>query len=149
MASNPLVSQGLLNKLSGTVQVVDFPQLNAISSNLGDDGISLAFEGEASGYFGTMTGAVPSPNPYQMATATIHLLKTQSLSNLWERQRLNNTTIGDIVITTDARSTLNSYTLSNCTIKNVNELSFAGKEPGYVVTVGGTYFINGDLFSQQ
>lgn len=146
--ANPLIPQGTLNKLTGTVQVIAFPQLNALASNLGAEGISLSFEGESSGYFGTMTGAVPSPNPYQMVTLTLHLLKTQQLGGLWELQRQTTTSIGDVVVTTDATSTLGPYPLSNCTIKNVNELSFAGTTPEYVVTVQGVYYENSALFNQ-
>jgi hypothetical protein len=143
---NPLVNQGVLNKLRGSVSVIDLPQLNATAPYLGEDGITLAFEGDASGYIGTMTGAVPSPNPYQMATVTLHLLKTQDLGNQWKLQQESDTTIGDVVVTTDA-ATLESYYLSNCTIKGVSELSLAGKDPGYVVTVQGTYYINSGLFN--
>lgn len=147
MAANPLVAQGVLNKLRGSVLLIDNPQLNVTASFLGAEGISLSFEGEASGYFGTMTGAVPSPNPYQIVTATLHLLKTQAMSNAWEQQRQTNTTIGDLTVTTDS-ITLDSYDLTNCTIKDVNELSFAGTTPEYVVVVQGTYLINGTLFDQ-
>lgn len=148
MASNPLVPQGTLNKLRGSVSVIDLPQLNVTSSFLGDDGISLSFEGDASAYLGTMTGAVPSPNPYQMATVTLHLLKTQVMSSQWKAQMESDTSIGDVSITTDA-STLDGYYLSNCTIKGVQELTFAGKTPDYTVTVQGIYYINASLFDQQ
>lgn len=146
MASNPLVPQGVLNKLRGSALIISNPQLNVTAPYVGDDGISITFEGEASGYFGTMTGAVPSPNPYQIATSVLHLLKTQDLANQWKLQQENNTSIGDVVITTDA-ATLDTYYLTNCTIKGVNELSFAGKEPGFTVTIQGTYYINAGLFN--
>ena len=146
MAANPLVPQGTLNKLRGSVFCVDNPQLNVTASYLADDAITLAFEGEASAYIPTMTGAVPSPNPFQVATCMMRLLKTQALSNLWKLQIETDSLIGDIVITTDA-APLNNYTLVNCTIKNVNELTFAGKDPSFVVTVQGTYYINSGLFS--
>jgi len=148
MASNPLIPQGVLNKLRGTTQCVDNPQLNVLPSNLDDDGISIAFEGDASGYVPTLTGAVPSPNPYQIATVTIHLLKTQSLSNIWKNQQETDTTIGDVVVTTDA-ATLDSYSLNNCTIKGVGELTFNGKSVGYGVMVQGIYYINSSLFNLQ
>ena len=57
-----------------------------------------------------------------------------------------NAVIGDISVTGDA-VTLDDYYLSNCTIKGVNELNFAGKTPEYVVVIQGTYYINGGLFS--
>lgn len=147
--ANPLVFQGVLNKLVASALIIDFPQLNVTSSYLADDGISLAFEGEASAYLPTMTGAVPSPNPFQVATATIHLLKSQSLSDLWKTQMEANTTIGDVSITPDVQtgSGLSQYYLSNCTIKGVGELPFSGKSPDWTVTVQGTYYLNSSLFT--
>ena len=144
--TNPFVPQGVLNKLRASAQFIDNPDLNVIQSNLGVEGISLAFEGEASGYIATMTGAVPSPNPYQIATATIRLLKTQALSDAWKLQQETDTTIGDLSITGDA-ATLSDYYLSNCTIKGVSDLPFNGSTPEYVVTIQGTYYINAALFN--
>lgn len=148
MASNPLVPQGVLNKLRGSVAFILVPQLNVTAPFLGEDGITLAFEGDASGYLPTMTGAVPSPNPYQIVTASLHLLKTQGMSALWKARQETNTTIGDCVVTSDA-ATLPSYPLINCTIKGVNDLAFNGKSPEFLVTIQGTYYINAGLFNLQ
>lgn len=144
--ANPLVAQGVLNKLRGSASVIDHPELNVTAPYLGEEGITLAFEGEASAYLPTMTGAVPSANPYQMVTATLHLLKTQQLGDLWKQQMESDTAIGDMVVKTDA-ATLSNYPLSNCTIKGVSELSFSGRDAGYVVTVQGVYYLNSSLFN--
>lgn len=147
MASNPLIPQGVLNKLRGSVSVVDLPQLNATQSFLGPEGITIAFEGDASGYIPTMTGAVPSPNPFQMANVTLHLLKTQGLGMAWRSQIETDTTIGDIVITTDT-VTFDTYYFTNCTIMGNSEVTVNGSTPEYIVNVRGTYLINSGLFDQ-
>lgn len=143
--ANPIIPQGVLNRLLSSVSVIDNPQLNVTSGYFGNEFVEITFEGEASGYLPTGTGAVPSPAPYQIVTATFQLLKSQTLSNLWEQQRQTNTSIGDIVITTDT-STLDAYDLVNCTILNIPTLNFSGNSPNYPVTVRGTYYINASLF---
>jgi hypothetical protein len=75
-----------------------------------------------------------------------HLLKTQSLAQQWEQQRLTSTSIGDINVTTDTQ-TLGPYYFSNCIIMNIGELSFSGTTVDYGVSIQGTYAINGALFS--
>lgn len=145
MASNPLVAQGNLNKLLASAFFPTNPQLNVSASFLGDDGVSIRFEGMASAYLTTMTGAVPSPNPYQIATCELHMLRTQGLAAVWKAQMETTTTIGDCVITPDA-ITLPQYTLNNCTIRGITDLPFAGKDPGFMVTIQGTYYENSSLF---
>jgi hypothetical protein len=93
-----------------------------------------------------MTGTITSPFPYQMVTVTISLLKTQSLAALWETQRQELSTIGDITVTPDTTS-LPSYTFNNCAIQNVRELNFAGEDASYSVTVSGYYQINNNLWN--
>lgn len=144
--ANPLIPQGTLNLLRSSVSIISFPQLNVTASYLAEGMVSLAFEGEASMYIGTAAGAVPSPNPYQIATCTMHLLRTQPLASAWKLQQETTTTIGDISITGDA-TTLTSYYLNNCTIKGVAELTFNGKDPTFTVTLQGTYYINNNLWS--
>ena len=146
MAGNPQVAQGTLNRLRGSVVIPNFPNLNVTAPYLGRPGISIGFEGETTNAIPTMTGTVQSPMPYQMATVTIALLKTQSLASQWEAQRQALSLLGDVTITPDTTS-LPSYTLNNCAIDNVRELNFAGEDAGYVVTVKGYYQINASLYS--
>lgn len=145
MASNPLVAQGALSKLLASAQFVSNSQLNAAASFFGPLGVAMRLEGQASAYLPTMTGAVPSPNPYQMATVTLHLLRTQGLSASYKAQFESNTSVGDLVVTPDA-STLPTYTFTNCVLQNLAEMTFDGGDPGFVVTVMGTYAINASLF---
>jgi hypothetical protein len=144
--ANPLVSQGTLNKLRASVQVITLPQLSFGASFLAPEGITLSFEGDASGYLATLTGAVPSPNPYMMANIQARLLKTQSLANLWKFQMELNTTIGDVNLIGDS-SALGNYFLANCTLLNVAELSFNGSTPDFTINIRGTYIVNSLLFA--
>jgi hypothetical protein len=146
MASNPQVAQGTLNKLRGSVVIPAFPFLNVTAPFLGPQGISLSFDGQTTTQIPTMTGTVTSPEPYQMVTVSIALLKTQGLASAWETQRQTLSTIGAINITPDT-STLPVYVIQNCAIANVSELSFAGTDAVYMVTVTGYYQINNSLWN--
>lgn len=144
--SNPLVDQGVLNRLRASVIWNDFPELNVTASYLGDEAIRLALEGEATTFVNTMTGAVTSPEPYQAVSLTMALLKTQGLGDLYKRKMERSTLLGQGTVRPDA-SPLSPYSLFNCAIGNVRELSFGGRDPGYVVTVKGYYIINSDMWA--
>lgn len=148
MAFNPLVSQGTLNRLRASVNILDFPELNVTAPFLGKEAIRLALEGDTTTYIPTMTGAVTSGEPYQMCSVTIHLLKTQSISDLYKRQMETLSVIGDIVVTPDS-SALSPYPILNSSIRSVQELNFSGEDAGYAVTLGGYYLINSELWDQQ
>lgn len=143
---NPLIDQGTLNRIRGSVQVPSFPQLNVTAPYLGKGGISLALQGEATEYIDTLTGAVTSPNVYQRVAVTINLLKTQNLAALYKAQMELLSLIGTLTVIPDA-STLPNYTLQNGSIGNVRDMTFNGDDAGFVVTLGGFYIINNSLFS--
>jgi hypothetical protein len=142
---NPLVDQGVLNRIRASVVLNEHPELNVTASFLAKEGIRLSLDGEATTYVPALTGAVPSPEPYQMITLEIALLKTQFLSNDWKTQMEDNSRIGDLTVYPDAKQ-LGVYPLTNCSIKGVTPLSFNGEVAAWVVTVGGYYIINNDLF---
>jgi hypothetical protein len=146
MAANPQVFQGTLNRLRASVVVPAYPQLQVTVPFLGPAGVSVARSGEATTILPTMTGVVTSPQPYQMVSITINLLRTQNLAALWETQLQSLSTIGDINVIGDSL-VLPTYTFNNCSIVNIGELSFAGQDAGYMVTVGGYYQINNSLWS--
>jgi hypothetical protein len=125
---------------------------------LGREGIRLTLEGNATDYFPTMTGAVPSPAPFQIATLTIALLKTQPTSNQIKAQFENNTLLGQIDVIPDVSVSLNTgaggtggvlgkYSLMNCVLESVNAMSFAGEEPTWVITIKGYYEVNAFMFN--
>lgn len=146
MATNPLIPQGVLNRLRANVVWNAFPSLNVTASFLAKAGISLGLEGESVAYIPTLTGAVTSPEPYMNITMVMALLKSQSLSNSYKSQLESNALLGNCVVYPDT-TTLGPYQLTNCSIKSIGEQSFAGEEAAYMVRIGGYYLINSDVWN--
>ena len=144
---NPLVTQGTLNRLRGSVQFTDYPGLNVTASFLGREAISLALEGDASMLIPTLTGGITSPQPYQMCNVTINLLKSQFLADSFKNQIELDTSIGDIAVIADSAA-LGNYYLANCTLLGVRDVVFDGNNPGYVVRIHGIYYINAAMWNQ-
>jgi hypothetical protein len=144
--ANPLLDQGVLNRIRASVVFPSNPQLSIISSNLAREGIRLALEGNATDYFGTMTGAVPSPAPYQLCTLTLNMLKSQPLSNVYKAQFELNTQIGPATVRPDA-TTLGLYQLNQMVLETIREMTYAGEDPVYSVTCRGYYLVNSYLFN--
>lgn len=145
--ANPLIDQGTLNRLLGSVVIPDFPELNVTASFLGEDGLSISLQGEAVVFIPTMTGAVTSPEPYMAVQVSVHLLKTQFLSGLYKDQMESDARIGTITVRPDTRA-FPPYTFINCAIQNVAPIAINGKDAGYRITIGGYYPINNDLWSE-
>ena len=144
--SNPMIPQGTLNRLRGSVNFVVNPQLNVTASYLGKAGITLALEGDSVVYIPTMSGAVTSPEPYMMVTCVVNILKTQNLADVFKKQLELNAVIGDFVVTPDA-STLSTYYINNASIKSIKELSFNGEDAGMAITLSGYYSVNSALWN--
>jgi hypothetical protein len=144
--SNPLVIQGTLNRLRGSVVYGAFPQLNVTSQYLAREGISLAFDGDTSLLIGTMTGAVTSPEPYTYGTATLHLLRSQSLANVYKTQIELLSVVGPVRIITDSY-TLKDFFLTNCVLQSLQEMTFDGNQAGMIVRLRGIYNVNLSLYA--
>lgn len=144
--ANPLVAQGTLSKLRGSCTVTQSPELNVTASFLGPNMIGLRLSGDATKFLPTATGGATSPQPYQQATVTLDLLKSQSLSDTYKTRFETNTLLGDVVIRTDS-ATLGDYQLTNCALMNVADLSFNGEVVGFSVTIQGYYSTNSALFN--
>ncbi len=143
---NPIVPQGVLNRLRASITIPGFPGLNVTASYLGKEGVSLSFDGVATTPIETMTGVVQSPEPYQRVTFSAHLLKTQALANSFKAQLESNTLLGDVTVRPDAVN-LDPYQLSNCAVQNVNPLKFDGTDGGWVIMFSGIYYINSSLWN--
>jgi hypothetical protein len=143
---NPLVDQGTLNRLIASIVIPDFPELNVTPSFLGDEAIAVARQGDGVTYIPTQTGAVTSPEPYQTVAISIHLLKTQFLSGLYEQQRKADSRIGEITVRSDTRA-FPPMQFINCSIQSVGELRMNGKDAGYRITIMGYEPINNDLWN--
>jgi len=144
--SNPQVVQGTLNRLLASVVYASFTNLNVTAPYLAKEAISIAFEGDTAMLINTMTGAVTSPEPYQLATVTIHLLRTQALAEAYKAQIETNTTMGSVTVYPDTTA-LAPYQLNNCVLQSVQEIAFDGSQAGLVVRLRGVYAINSSLFA--
>jgi len=112
---------------------------------LAPEGARLTFEGVTTTFLPTMTGVVTSPEPFQMISLDIYLLKSQSLAWAYEAQRQFSALLGQGVVRTDS-PVGTPYDLFNCAIENVEALDFSGRTPNYVVRVRGYYEVNASMF---
>lgn len=144
---NPLIEQGIINRILGSVTWASFPSLNVTAPFLDKDGITLRKEGEASLQHGTMTGLVQSPEPYMPVTVVIALLKTQQLSDQYKAQMESNSVLGQCTVFPDVSTGLTPYALYNMSIQSVGELLFNGTTPIFAVSCRGYWPINNSLFS--
>jgi len=146
MAANPLVDQGTLNRIRGSVVLAGFPSLNVTAPFLGKAAISIALQGESTVFIPTLTGAVTSPEPYMIAMVTVHLLKTQQLSGLYKQRMELDARVGQMQVIPDA-SNFPNYDFFNCAISSVREMSMAGDDAGFVVSMHGYYNVNSTLWN--
>ena len=144
---NPLIDQGVLNRIKGSVTWTNFAGLNITAPFLDKDGINLRLEGESSLQHGTMTGTVQSPEPYMPVSVVIALLKTQSLSDAYKTQMELNSVLGPGTVYPDVSTGLSPYPLQNMAIQSVGELLFNGTTPIFAVTCRGFYIVNNVLFN--
>lgn len=142
---NPLIAQGTLNRVRASIVWPSNASLNVTASYLGREGIRLALDGDSTQFIPTMAGVVTSPEAYMMITATIHLLKSQPLAALYKAQMETNSLIGDGTIRGDS-VTLPIFTVSNCAIQSVRELSFAGNDADFAVAIRGYWLINAAMW---
>jgi hypothetical protein len=142
---NPNIAQGTLNRLIGSLIWVDAPELNVTASFLMPEGMDINFEGSATDPLNSMTGIVMSPAPYQVARVAVHLLKSQSLSDVYKTRLETTTMVGNFTIQTDSRK-LGKYQFVNGALTGVNNISIAGRDAGFVVGIVAEYHINSGLW---
>jgi hypothetical protein len=148
MPGNPLIDQGILNRIRGAVVWTNFPQLNVTAPFLDKDGINLRLEGEMSTQHGTLTGVVQSPEPYVPVTVVIAMLKTQALAEAYKTQQEDSVLLGQGVVFPDVSvGGITQFQLQNMSIQGVGDLLFNGSTPIYAVTCKGYYVVNNSLFN--
>lgn len=142
---NPLVQQGSLNRIRGSVTWNSNPSLNVTAPFLSKEAMRLSLQGESTRYLDTLTGAVTSPEVKMMIELQINLLKTQALSSLYKSTMEFNSLIGDGIVRPDATG-LSPYQIINCSIKSVREMDYSGENAAWTVVIGGYYLVNSFLF---
>jgi hypothetical protein len=145
-SSNPMIPQGTLNRLRGSMNVTGSPELNVTAPYLGKAGIAFSLEGQTTTFIPTMTGTATSAEPYMMATCVINILKTQGLAAVYKARMESNSLIGDFVVTPDA-ATLPTYIVNNAAIESVGPMTFNGEDVGFAVTIKGAYQINSQAWN--
>jgi len=144
--TNPIIPQGNLNRLRASIVFPSNASLNVTAPFLTRMGIRLALDGDTTLYIPTMTGAITSPEPFQMATITVHLNKANQLSALYKAQMELQSTIGDCTIFPDNNS-LTVYSINNVSIQSLRELDFSGQEGDFAIALRGYYFLNASLWA--
>jgi hypothetical protein len=139
--ANPQIVQGTLNRLQGSVVFAAFPALTVTAPYLGKEAISIAFEGDVAQLIGTLTGGVTSPEPYQYATVTMHLVRSQALAETFKQQIETSALVGSVNVISDS-STLAPFQLENCVLMSLQDLTFDGTQTNFQVRLRGIYNIN-------
>lgn len=143
--ANPMIPVGVLNRVRASIKFTDHPELNVSASYLAKEGVELTFQGNMTDFLPAMTGAVQSPQPYMLMQAKVHLLRSQSLGAQYKAQWEKNTAIGDAKVFSDS-STFGDFEVMNTAITSVQDMSFAGGQPGVAITITGTYYINSEMW---
>ncbi|QBY43974.1 hypothetical protein QE197_10905 [Arsenophonus nasoniae] len=142
---NPMINPGVLNRVRGSVKFVDYPQLNVSASYLAQEGIELLFQGNFVDSLPVMAGVVQSPQPYILLGVRIHLVRSQELASIYKKQSELNCLLGDIRLYTDSTK-YGDFDLINTALNNVADMTFNGTDPGVVITLTGTYFVNSSMW---
>lgn len=140
-----MINVGVLNRVRASMKFPDHPELNISASYLAREGIEISVQGNFTEFLPAMTGAVQSPQPYVIVQARVHLLRSQALAKQYKAQWEQNATIGDAKAYSDS-TVFGDFDLFNTAITNVQDMSFAGGEPGTVLTITGTYYVNAEMW---
>ncbi|WP_181163843.1 hypothetical protein [Burkholderia gladioli] len=146
MATNPLVSQGTLNRIRCSILVPNFTSLNITAPYMGKSFARIALEGDFTDQTGTATGLVNSPAPYVPATITVGILRTQALSSAWRAQWESNSVLGQVKINSDSAA-FDAFTLYDTAIRHFDPNAFDGMDPVCMLVLRGSYPINNDLWN--
>ncbi len=142
---NPMIPVGTLNRVRASVKFTSHSELNVSASFLAKEGVELSFQGNITEFLPAMTGAVQSPQPYMILQARVHLLRSQALVKQFKAQWEKNATIGDAKVYSDS-TVFGDFDIYNTAITNVQDMTFAGGEPGVAITITGTYYINSEMW---
>ena len=145
---NPLVQQGLLNRVLTNVIVTSFPQLSVTAPFMSKSLAQLTFEGAAVDQIGTATGVVNSPMPYIMAQVVVNLLRSQPIAALYFAQWQARAVLGSVIVYPDS-TVLGPFTLANCSLLDLDPGAFDGQDPTCKATIKGVYYTNASLWSSS
>jgi hypothetical protein len=143
---NPLTQQGLLNRVLTNVVVTSYPQLSVTAPFMSKSLAHLTFEGAAVDQIGTATGVVNSPMPYVLGQVVINLLRSQPIAALYFAQWQAKAVLGTVIVYPDSTA-LGPFTLSNCSLLDLDPGAFDGQDATTKATLKGVYYVNASLWS--
>ncbi|WP_430229710.1 hypothetical protein [Paraburkholderia tropica] len=143
---NPLIPQGVLNRVLTAVVIPSNTALNITAPYMAKGFAKLEFEGDWTGQVGTGTGIVNSPEPYIFARVTVNLLRTQALSASWVAQGAQSTVIGQVNVHSDT-STFPVASMLDTSIFSLDPGAFDGTDPVVRLVLRGSYPINAALWT--
>lgn len=146
MATNPLVSQGFLNRVKASMTVTDTPALNVSASYLAKEMISMRTTGPAADIIQTATGTVISGNVYQPIEIVCHVLRTQALGESWRQRFLSDVSLGEVVVTPDS-TVMGDFTILNTALTNWQEMTINGTQASFILLLSGYWVINNDMWA--
>lgn len=142
--SNPMIPQGVLNRVRGAIDFTSFPSLRVSASYLGKEGMTISF-GELGAPIPTMTGVATSPQPYAMATIVVRLVRCQALASLFRKQIEKATYVDGAKLYTDS-SVLGDFTIRDAQIIGIEPVSLNGNNADFNLTIVGVYDINSSMW---
>lgn len=142
---NPMIPQGVLNRVRGAIDFTSYPSLRVSASYLGREGMSISFS-ELGAPIPTMTGVATSPQPYAMATITVRLVRCQALAALFRTQIEKATYVNAVKLYTDT-SVLGDFSLRDAQITAIEPVNLNGNNADFNLTIVGVYDINSDLWN--
>lgn len=145
MAVTSNASQGMLNRLRGSIIVPSNSALNVTSDFLTPDGIEIRPDGNMTDFLDTMTGRVSSQASKQTINITINLVRSHSLATAYHNQILKDTALGEVSIISDS-SAMPRRTIRNCHIVSRPQEILNGTQVKWSIMLSGYEVINSDLW---
>jgi hypothetical protein len=143
---NNLVRLGSLSRLIGSLTFGNLPQLNVTAPFLGREGIRHNLNGDITQFLPQMVSQVQSQEVYIPITLTVPIVKTTAVANLFKRQWESDSNLGDCTFRSDS-SSLDVFDFYDCGIAHYDGTDTSGTNAVIIVTIGGTYYVNSDLFN--
>ena len=143
--ANPNLIPSPLNRVRANVSIPDNANLNVTASYLGADGISVTFQGAIATQLMGLTSTINSEEPYVPTQVRISLVKSLALTGQWMTQIQNAPTLGTLTIQSDTAE-FPAITLYNTVITNIADVSMAGKQAEFVITISGSWSVSNDLW---
>lgn len=144
--ANPLIIPSPLNRVRANVNIPSAQNLNVTAPYLGEDGISVTFAGDVATQLMGLVSTVNSEEPYVVSQININLIKSLALSAQWMQQIQDSPSLGPVTVISDTAE-FPSITFYNCVITKVGDVSMAGKQAQFQITISGFWAVSNDLFS--